>query len=264
MSTASNTQPSPPIFGTTASEFGKGVSQGQAVAKQGQAAIIGSFRFAKAIAGIAYWSVFLLLTGVSGWSLLFIRRKVGLMASIMITLLSFLTMAWLGPNIASMQAGIFMLGWWLFTLALGMIQTMWGVYRLFHPLPMQRHIHRWNFGEPAVWLEYLWGLLPEWINHKYVVQLHEPILLVIIAVGLWMLDSMVLAEDPDHTSALYMIPLMSAGAMVLLAAVDRIASAYHGQIQRDQLLDQQSDAERMSKIQGSTHERVAEGYVSLG
>lgn len=264
MSSASNTQPSPPIFGATASEFGKGVSQGHAVAKQGQAAIIGSFKFAKAIAGIAYWSVFLLLTGVSGWSLLFIRRKIGLMASMMILLLSFLTMAWLGPNITTMQAGIVMLGWWVLMIALAFAHIMLGVHRLFFPLPMHEHIHRWSFGEPAAWLEYLWGLLPDWIKHKYVVQLHEPILLVLVAVGLWLLDSLVLADDPEYATALYLIPLMSAGAMISLAALDRVVSAYQGQLHRDMLLDQQSEAERMNEIQGSMHEREAEGYVQLG
>ena len=260
MSTASNTQPASPI-----SELGKGVVQGQSVAKQSHAAALGSIKIIKAMGQIIYWSIFLLLTGVSGWSLLFIRRKIGLMASIMITLLALLTMAWLGPNIASIQAGIFMLGWWLFTLALGMIQLLRAVHRLFFPLPMHEHIHRWSFGEPAIWLEYLWGLLPDWIsNNRYVIQLHEPILLVIAAVGLWMLDSMVFTDDPEYATALYLIPLSSAFAMTLLGAIDRIVSAYQGQVQRDQLLDQQSEAQRMSEIQGSTHEREAEGYVQLG
>ncbi len=264
MSTASNTQPSPPIFGTTASEFGKGVTQGQGIAKQGQAAIIGSFKFAKAIGQLVYWSIFLLLTGVSGCSILFLRGKIGLITAIMITLLSFLTMAWLGPNITTIQAGIVMLGWWILMIALAFAHIMLGVHRLFFPLPMHEHIHRWSFGEPAAWLEYLWGLLPSWINQKYVVQLQEPILLVIVAVGLWMLDSLVLAEDPEHTSALYLIPLSSAASMILLAALDRVVSAYQGQLHRDMLLDQQSEAERMNKIQGSMHEREAEGYVQLG
>lgn len=264
MPTASNTQPSPPIFGATASEFGKGISQGQAVAKQGQAAIIGSLKLAKAIGQLVYWSIFLLLTGVSGWSLLFMRGKIGLMAAIMVTLLAFVTMAWLGPNISSMQAGIVMLGWWMLMIALAFAHIMLGVHRLFFPLSMHKHIHRWSFGESASLIKYLWRLLPQWINNKYVIQLHEPILLVLVAAGLWMLDSLVLADDPEYATALYLIPLMSAGAMIMLATLDRVVVAYQGQLHRDMLLDQQSEAEWMNAIQGSLHEREAEGYVQLG
>ncbi len=261
MSSSSSSQQSGPILGDTVHEFISGAKQGHMAAKQTHATIVSGFILMKAIGQLVYWSIRFTLMGVVGWSVFFIRHRLGLISSIMFLLLGSLSLALIGPSMASIQAGIVMMAWVLFMLALGAIQVMWGIYRLFAPLPMHEHVHRLSAGDPNMVVRFLWNLLPERIRSSSLVHAHELFVLLLMSLGLWGLDLVVLADDLEHSSALYMIPLMSAAALILLATIDLVVAAYQGQVFRDQMLDQQDEAERMSSIQGSMHEREVEGFV---
>jgi len=261
MSSSSNTQQSVHILGDTAHEFVSGVKHGHVAAKQTQVIIIGGFKLTKIIGQLVYWSIKLVLLGIVGWGVFFIRHQVGLIASIMFLMLGFLTLALIGPSVASMQAGIVMMAWVLFMLTFGAIQVVWGVYRLFAPPPMHDHVHRFSAGDSNAVVVFLWNLLPEWIRSSSLARAQELLVLILMSAGLWILDLVVLAEDPRQSSALYMIPLMSASALVLLALIDLVVAAYQGQVFRDQLVDQQDEAQRINSVHGSMHEREAEGFV---
>lgn len=261
MSTATASQQSEPILGNTSHEFVTGLRQGHAVAQHSQAAITGVYRFAKMICLFVYLLIRLVLTGFVGWSVFYIRRRIGLISSIMFLLSGYLTLAFAGPKAGSMHAGFVILAWGLFMLAFGVIQIIWGVYRLFAPPPMHEHIHRFSAGVSNTWTVFLWDLLPERARTSSFVHARDLLALILISLGLWILDRVILAENPKQSTALYIIPLMSAAALVLLATMDLVVAAYQGQVFRDQLLDQQDEAERMNSIQGSMHEREVEGFV---
>jgi len=201
----------------------------------------------------------LILLGLAGMSLLLTRRRFGLMATILTLTLTMPAIALCAPTARTIGGGAILSLWVLLVPTAGIIQILWGLYRLYHPEPGLEHVHRWDLGTPHRVFEWLWDLLPERL--EILEPVFEPITLVLIALALFLLDSLFFNFDGEQPTALYAIPLISACALLGQMLMTLTANAYKQQLLRDQILDHQQSAESMKNAQVGMHERAVEGRV---
>lgn len=252
------------LIGTVGQAVVEGGSNGRALANWGTAPL----KYLKPMTKLAFALLVYLLIGVSAWTGLLLRRRIGMNYAILSWTLAIATLALITPASVSLGDWWILNIWWAAIMIAGFMHTVFGIYRMYRAKSGPHdHIHRWASGEPRQVVVWLFNLLPAVIaTNTFAAKLREPVAMLVIGLGLWLAQG-VLVHDTGQRSGLtiatFWIPIMSSSALLFEMLIGITQAKYAHQKQLDGMFEQRNTGEKLQSINQVSNEREIEGIVTL-
>lgn len=233
--------------------------------QRGARAALQSLKILNFVVRVVLAIAYLLINGVAGWGSLLLRDRIGIWATLLLTLTALPTFLTVLLLARSAEAFVLVAGWFgLLSLALTR-QLAMSLYRLFNPLPLAEHVHSWSPGETSAPIQWLWDrIVPfRFARIGWIDACREPIVMLLASVGLFVLELTVFAAARAEVSLIAFAPVLSAIAMLADAIILAFRRALSAQRTADQLWEQQAQAASMERIQLSDQARPVEGIAEI-